>query len=83
MKESDPSPVDPGLLHRGMYVYDLVYNRPCTELVKRAGALKIHAVTGIGMLLYQGAISFEIWTGMKAPIDIMRKTLREEINRNR
>jgi shikimate dehydrogenase len=30
---------------------------------------------GLGMLLYQGALSFEIWTGRKAPVDVMRKAI--------
>lgn len=75
MKESDPSPIDKELLHPGLYIYDLVYNRPITRLVKDANSAKVHALTGIGMLLYQGAIAFEIWTGEKAPIDVMRKAL--------
>jgi shikimate dehydrogenase len=79
MRESDPSPVDSSFLHAGMHVYDLVYNRPATKLVKEAARAKCHAVTGLGMLLYQGAISFEIWTGLKAPIDTMRKALRDAL----
>jgi shikimate dehydrogenase len=76
MKESDPSPVDAKSLPRGAAVYDLVYNRPKTALVREATLNKLHAVTGIGMLLYQGAIAFEIWTGRKPPIDVMRKALK-------
>ena len=75
MKPTDPSPVDPGLLHQGLYVYDLVYNLPQTTLVKEATRLKRHAVTGIGMLLRQGAIACEIWTGAKAPVAVMKKAL--------
>lgn len=79
MEESDPSPVDKSFLHPGLYVYDLVYNRPYTRLVKEANSMKVHAVTGLGMLLYQGAIAFEIWTGIKAPVSVMRRALREEL----
>jgi shikimate dehydrogenase len=81
MNGSDPSPVDKSLLHTGMYVYDLVYNRPYTQLVKEANSMKIHAVTGLGMLLYQGAIAFEIWTGQKAPVSVMRRSLKEALCR--
>lgn len=83
MAESDPSPIDRSSLHTGMYVYDLVYNRPYTALVKEANSMKIHAVTGLGMLLYQGAIAFELWTGMKAPVGVMRRALREAIKAGR
>ena len=77
MKEMDPSPLAKELLHPGLYVYDFVYNRPVTQLVKDANSLKLHAVTGLGMLLYQGAIAFEIWTGQKPPVDVMKKALKE------
>ncbi len=79
MKDGDPSPVGKDLLHSGLRVYDLVYNRPATQLVKDANAIKLHAVTGLGMLLYQGAIAFEIWTGRKAPVDVMKKALKDAI----
>jgi len=76
MKDKDPSPVDVNYLHSKLRVYDLVYNRPLTKLVQEASRRKLHAVTGLGMLLYQGAIAFELWTGEKAPVDIMRKALK-------
>lgn len=79
MKESDPLPVDAAALHPGLRVYDIVYNMPVTNLVKEATKRKLRAVTGLGMLLYQGAIAFEIWTGCKAPVDVMRKALKEAI----
>ena len=79
MKDADPSPIDASLLQHGLYVYDLVYNRPATKLVKDANSKKLHAVTGLGMLLYQGAIAFEIWTGAKAPVNVMRKALKEAL----
>lgn len=79
MKESDPSPMDKSLLHTGLYVYDLVYNRPATTLVKEANAMKCRAITGLGMLLYQGAIAFEIWTGVKAPVEVMRRALKNAL----
>jgi shikimate dehydrogenase len=77
MGAGDPSPVDKALLHPGLYVYDLVYNRPYTRLVKEASSLKLHAVTGLGTLLYQGAIAFEVWTGRKAPVAAMRRALKD------
>lgn len=81
MNDGDPSPIDAELLHRGLYIYDLVYNRPTTKLVKDANFRKLHAVTGLGMLLYQGAIALEIWTGAKAPVSVMRKALREALKK--
>ena len=79
MKDEDALPIDASLLHPGLYVYDLVYNRPVTPLVKEATRKRLRAVTGLGMLLYQGAIAFEIWTGKKAPVAVMRRALKEAL----
>lgn len=62
-------------LREGAAVYDLVYKPRETKLVKEAKALGHDAVGGLGMLLYQGALSFEIWTGETAPVDVMRKAI--------
>lgn len=82
MKDGDPSPIPKDILLRGLRVYDLVYNRPATQLVKDANSMKLHAVTGLGMLLYQGAIAFEIWTGIPAPVAVMKKALKEALKAN-
>lgn len=59
-------------------VYDLVYKPSVTPLVRRAREMGIKAESGIDMLLYQGAKSFEIWTGKDAPTDVMRRALEGE-----
>ncbi len=56
-------------------VYDLVYKPRETPLVKEARRLGHRASGGLGMLLYQGALSFEIWTARAAPVDVMRKAI--------
>ena len=80
MKEDDPSPALKEFLRPGLYVYDLVYNRPITKLVSEAKAAGACAVTGVGMLLYQGAEAFEIWTGMKAPLEVMKTALDKALS---
>ena len=55
-------------------VYDLVYPAE-TRLLRDARAAGAQTMGGLPMLIYQGAASFEIWTGQKAPIDIMRSAL--------
>lgn len=76
MKEGDPSIIDKSWLHPGLYVYDVVYNRQ-TQLIKDAKEVlgSSQASGGLGMLLYQGAAAFELWTGENAPVRIMRKAL--------
>jgi shikimate dehydrogenase len=80
MKDGDPSPIDKNLLHKDLFIYDVVYNRD-TELIKNAKALGLKGVGGMGMLLYQGAAAFEIWTGKHAPLDPMRKALRKALTK--
>ena len=51
------------LLPRHVSIYDLVYNPRETKLVRDARAQELEATTGLGMLIEQAALSFEIWTG--------------------
>jgi shikimate dehydrogenase len=59
------------VIPEGILVYDLVFNprvTPLLQLARKAGA---NILGGLPMLVYQGAASFELWTGRKAPVDIM------------
>jgi shikimate dehydrogenase len=56
----------------GVAVYDCVYNPRETLLVKRARSAGLSAETGLGMLVEQAALAFEIWTGHNPPRDILR-----------
>ncbi|MDD5653171.1 MAG: shikimate dehydrogenase [Candidatus Omnitrophica bacterium] len=77
MKKNDPIIVDPRFLHPGMLVYDIIYNPAQTRLLEMAREKGAAATNGLGMLLYQGVLAFEIWTGQKAPVEIMRQALNE------
>ncbi len=79
MRKTDRLPVNPKLLHNRLSIYDVVYNPSPTKLVKVAKKRKIKAVNGLGMLLYQGAEAFQLWTGRRAPVEAMRKALVEQI----
>ena len=65
--------VAPQWLKPDLTVMDIVYNPVETKLAKHAKAAGAHVISGVEMLLYQGAASFEIWTGRSAPIEVMRK----------
>ena len=56
-------------------VVDMVYDPLQTALLERAAKRGLITVDGLGMLLHQGAIAFEMWTGFEAPIDVMRAAL--------
>lgn len=72
------TPVEKSLLRRDMIVFDFVYNPPETRLLEEAKSLGAKVIDGLAMLVYQGAASFEIWTGMKAPVEVMMKAARDE-----
>ena len=61
---------------RGCVVYDVVYAPPRTPIVERASASGLAADSGLGMLVGQGALAFELWLGVKPPRDVMRASLR-------
>lgn len=81
MHKADPSIVDAGALHKGLAVYDIVYNPPATPLLKAAKKRGIKAANGLGMLLYQGVLSFGLFTGRKAPVPVMRSALMKAVKK--
>lgn len=82
LKDQDPLPIDPAKLTRGTKVYDTVYRKEPTSLVQTARKLGYEAQDGLGMLLHQGALSFTIWTGQKAPLEKMRQALLQAAGRH-
>lgn len=71
----DESPIDKNLLHENLILCDIVYNPRKTKLLEEAEELGCKTVPGLSMLVYQGAESFRLWTGMEAPVDIMFKAV--------
>ena len=69
---AERTPVDAGLLHDGLAVFDIVYNPLKTRLLRDAEAAGATTVSGIEMLAWQGAVAFEKWTGKTAPVKLMR-----------
>ena len=63
----------------GVLVCDLIYNPGETKLLKKAKEQGHPVMNGMGMLLYQGVIAFELWTGREAPVEVMRKALVKAI----
>jgi len=69
---TDVTPVPADLLKPGLIVYDIVYNPVKTKLIKEAEAAGAETVSGIDMLVWQGILAFEKWTGKKPPFDLMK-----------
>lgn len=70
-------------LSKRTIVSDIVYNPIETPLLRRARQLKLKTHPGWGMLLYQGALSFEMWTGRPAPVAAMKQVLIEALKKSR
>ncbi len=75
------SPVPSEYLHSDLSVMDIIYNPIKTKLIEDAETVGAKIVSGIDMLIYQGAVSFEIWTSSPAPIDIMKNAILNELKK--
>lgn len=62
-----------------LVVFDLVYNPLRTRLLRQAENGGAITVSGLEMLVQQGGLSFQLWTGIPAPLDIMRDTCRKAL----
>ncbi|RZB32024.1 MAG: shikimate dehydrogenase [Desulfobacteraceae bacterium Eth-SRB1] len=74
-------PVQKEGLSKDMVVMDIVYNPIKTRLLKEAEDIGCITVDGASMFVYQGAAQFEMWTGEKAPVDIMRRTVLDALGK--
>lgn len=73
MKQSKALKIPLETLPKVAIVSDIIYNPLETLLLKKAKKLGLTTHGGLGMLVHQGARSFKLWTGMDAPINVMRK----------
>ncbi len=69
---SSPIP-DASMLRRDLIVSDIIYNPRETLLLKQARAQGCTCLNGLYMLLYQGAESFQCWTGQKMPVELIKE----------
>ncbi len=75
----DSTPLPARLLQPGLVVFDSVYRPQQTRLLKDALAAGCTIIGGLEMLVEQGALAFELWTGETAPRDIMRQAAQEAL----
>ena len=62
-------------MHEGLVVFDIVYNPLKTKLLTEAEKAGARAVSGVMMLVYQGAEAFRIWTGVEPPVEVMKEAV--------
>lgn len=76
----DEMPIKKEYLQKDMVVMDVVYNPLKTRLLKEAEDIGCITIGGVSMFVYQGVAQFELWTGKKAPVDVMRKTVLDALD---
>ncbi len=75
----DISPVPDGVFREGMVVMDAVYNPLETKMLKKARAKGCVAIGGLEMFIHQGGLQFQLWTGRKPPLTVMRNVATEAL----
>lgn len=79
LREDDPSPWPPSALEPPARCYDMIYNPAVTPLMRKVSEAGGQSANGLSMLIHQGARSLEIWTGRKAPVEIMREAAMKSL----
>ena len=74
---TEKSPVSRGVFREGMLAFDATYNPARTQFLKDAESCGCRVLNGLGMLVYQGAYQFELWTGRENPAECMFGTVSE------
>jgi shikimate dehydrogenase len=75
--ERGATPVAADLLKVELTVFDIVYNPLKTRLLKEAEAAGARTISGLDMLVWQGAMAFEMWSGVTAPFELMKEEARK------
>ena len=75
----DATPVPGTFFNAHMTVMDIIYTPLQTRLLKDATAAGCATIQGLPRFVYQGAFQFELWTGMQAPVEVMRAAVSEAL----
>ena len=76
---ADQTLVSASMMHRGLIVNDIVYKPLRTRLLRETRRVGGRTIDGLGMLVHQGALAFEIWTGKRAPIKVMEAAAKRQL----
>jgi shikimate 5-dehydrogenase len=72
-------PLNTDLFESGMVVMDMVYHPLKTRFLAEAEKSGCATIDGVAMFVHQGAVQFELWTSTKAPVEIMRRVVLDEL----
>ena len=70
---AEETPVERDLLRPDLVVYDVIYNPMKTRLLREAEEAGAQTISGLDMLVWQGALAFEKWTSLRAPVGVMKE----------
>jgi len=73
------TPIPQEFLEKDMLVMDIIYNPLQTRLLRAAEKVGARTIDGVAMFVYQGAMQFELWTGLAAPVELMKKTVNYKL----
>jgi len=79
---TDETPGGADMLKPSLVVFDVVYNPVKTKLMRQAEQIGAQTISGLEMLVWQGALAFELWTGAKPPIELMRKEVLRSLGQD-
>jgi shikimate dehydrogenase len=78
--QASPLGAEPGLTMKpGAIAYDLIYTPNPTRFLQQATALGAMPISGLEMLVQQGAAALRLWLGQEVPVEVMRQALIEQL----
>jgi len=78
LKADDPDILPAACFREGQLAFDMIYNPAETKFLKTALEQRARPLNGLGMLVFQAAKSFNLWTGEKMPVDLVMQTLSKK-----
>ena len=78
--DMDSSPYNASAMSQYLAVFDTVYNPENTLLIKHAKQANCRIITGIDMFVRQAAYQYKLFTGLDAPVQTMRQTIKQATN---
>ncbi len=81
--DMEKSPASKAILQNFRWVMDIIYNPLKTKLLKDAEEAGCRTISGVSMFVHQGAEQLRIWTGLKPPVDFMKKIVVEKLRNER
>ncbi|WP_421380001.1 shikimate dehydrogenase [Bacillus salacetis] len=77
--DTNAMPVNVNRIKEGAFISDIIYNPLDTKIIKTFRRLGGQGDNGIGMFVHQGALAFELWTGIKPDTDRMRTIVQQQL----